>query len=373
MITIATIVGARPQFIKAAAISRAIAMHNKFKTNGLPPINEIIFHTGQHYDYELSAVFFKELGLPDPAYHLSVGSGNHGFQTGMVMGKLEGFLMKINPDLVLVYGDTNGTLAGGLTAAKLNIPVAHVEAGLRSFNRKMPEEINRVLTDHCSSWLFCPSEQAVQNLAKEGIRQGVSLVGDVMYDLCLWHQKRANKHKNLLVELGLQPGSYALATIHRCENTDDYERLSSILNGLEKIVSEGTPVVIPLHPRTKKMLHSLSITLSEVKAIQPVSYEEMLLLEKNAKVILTDSGGVQKEAYWLGIPCITLRDETEWVETVQLGWNIVVGINSDFIADATHNLPIGEKRPMLYGNGDTAEKIVRKIVEKFPNNSKFGT
>jgi UDP-GlcNAc3NAcA epimerase len=373
MITIATIVGVRPQFIKAAAISRAISKHNKLSSYHFCPINEILFHTGQHYDYEMSAVFFQELGLSDPAYYLGVGSGSHGFQTGMVMKKLEGLLMKINPDLVLVYGDTNGTLAGGLTAAKLNIPVAHVEAGLRSFNRKMPEEINRVLTDHCSSLLFCPSEQAVQNLAKEGIRRGVSLVGDVMYDVCLWHKKRADKHNNLLIELGLQPKSYALATIHRCENTDDYDRLSSIFNGLEKIVSKGMPVVLPLHPRTKKMLQSLSIPFSKIKVIKPLSYEEMLLFEKNAKVILTDSGGVQKEAYWLGIPCITLRDETEWVETVQLGWNIVAEIDSDFIADAIHNPPIGEKQPMLYGNGDTAEKIVNRIVKQFSTNPQIDT
>jgi len=363
MITIATIVGARPQFIKAAAISRAIAKHNKFKANGFPQINEIIFHTGQHYDYEMSAVFFKELGLPDPAYHLGIGSGNHGFQTGKVMEKLEGPLMKIKPDLVLVYGDTNSTLAGGLTAAKLKIPVAHVEAGLRSFNRDMPEEINRVLTDHLSSWLFCPSEQAVKNLAKEGIRNGASMVGDVMYDVCLWHQQRIDKHNNLLSELGLQSGSYALATIHRAENTDDQESLSSIFKGLERVVSEGTPVVLPLHPRTKKMLHVFSINYQKIKTIPPVSYEEMLFLEKNAKVILTDSGGLQKEAFWLGIPCITLRNETEWVETVQSGWNIIVGNDADLLDHAIHNLPAGKQGKKFYGNGKAAEKIVNHIAE----------
>jgi UDP-N-acetylglucosamine 2-epimerase len=362
MITIATIVGARPQFIKAAAISRAIAQHNKFKNNGLPPINEIIFHTGQHYDYELSAVFFKELGLPDPAYHLSVGSGNHGFQTGKIMEKLEGPLMKLKPDLVLVYGDTNSTLAGALTAAKLNIPVAHVEAGLRSFNRDMAEEINRVLTDHISSWLFCPSELAVKNLAKEGIHNGVSMVGDVMYDVCLWHLQRVDKHHNILLELGMRPGNYALATIHRAENTDDYNRLLSIFSILERVVSKGTPVVLPLHPRTKRMLNFFSINYQKIKVISPVSYEEMLILEKHAKVILTDSGGIQKEAYWLGIPCITLRNETEWIETVKNGWNIIVGLNSDLIIDVIRKLPTNKKRPQLYGNGDSAKKIINKIV-----------
>jgi UDP-N-acetylglucosamine 2-epimerase len=369
MITIATIVGARPQFIKAAAISRAITHHNKFKTNGLPPINEIIFHTGQHYDYEMSAVFFKELGLPEPAYHLNVGSGNHGFQTGKVMQKLESLLMKIKPDLVLVYGDTNGTLAGGLTAAKLKIPVAHVEAGLRSFNRDMPEEINRILTDHISSWLFCPSEQAVKNLAKEGIRNGATMVGDVMYDVCLWHQQRMDKHHNLLSELGLRPGSYALAAIHRAENADDYNRLSSIFKGLERVIFKGTPVVLPLHPRTKKMPNFFSIDYQKIKAIPPVSYEEMLCLEHNAKLIFTDSGGIQKEAYWLEVPCVTLRNETEWMETLETGWNIIVGVDPDLIAETVkREVPIGN-HPELYGNGNAAGKIIQALCLGLPEKS----
>jgi UDP-N-acetylglucosamine 2-epimerase len=369
MITIVTIVGARPQFIKAAAISRAIAKHNKYKTNGLALINEIIVHTGQHYDYEMSAVFFNELGLPEPAYHLSVGSGNHGFQTGKVMQKLESPLMRIKPDLVLVYGDTNSTLAGSLTAAKLKIPVAHVEAGLRSFNRDMPEEINRILTDHISDWLFCPSEQAVQNLAKEGILNGATTVGDVMYDVCLWHQQRIDKHRNLLSELGLHPGSYALATIHRAENTDDYKRLTSIFKGLEKVIFEGTPVVLPLHPRTKKMLHFFSINYQKIKTIPPVSYEEMLCLEQNAKAILTDSGGIQKEAYWLKVPCVTLRNETEWVETLETGWNIIVGVDPDLIAETVkREVPIGN-HPELYGNGNTAGKIIQTLCQGLPEKS----
>ena len=366
MIKIATIVGARPQFIKAAAISRAITKHNKVKTDGFCPIDEIILHTGQHYDYEMSAVFFKELGLPDPAYHLSVGSGNHGFQTGMVMQKLEDRLMKIKPDLVIVYGDTNSTLAGGLTAAKLKIPVAHIEAGLRSFNRNMAEEINRVLTDHISSWLFCPSELAVQNLASEGIHNGVFMVGDVMYDVCLWHQQRVNKHHNLLLEFGLRPGRYALATIHRAENTDDYERLSSIFKGLQQVVSEGTQVVLPLHPRTKKMLKSFSLTYQNIKTIPPVSYEEMLCLEQNAKAILTDSGGIQKEAYWLKVPCVTLRDETEWVETLETGWNIIAGVEPDLIAETVKREVPNGNHPKLYGDGDTADKIIQTLCQGLP-------
>jgi UDP-N-acetylglucosamine 2-epimerase len=311
----------------------------------------------------MSEVFFQELGLSEPAYHLGVGSGGHCFQTGEVMAKLEGPLIKIRPDLVLVYGDTNSTLAGGLAAAKLNIPVAHVEAGLRSFNRKMPEEINRVLTDHLSSWLFCPSELAVKNLKKEGIRQGVALVGDVMYDVCLWHKERADKHCDLLPKFGLQSKTYALATVHRAENTDNNERLSSIFKGLERVVSEGIPVVLPLHPRTKKMLHFFSINYQKIQTISPVSYEEMLCLEQNAKVILTDSGGIQKEAYWLKVPCVTLRDETEWVETLKTGWNLIAGTDVDLIAVAANCEPPNGNRPQLYGNGNTADKIVGVLAQ----------
>jgi len=284
------------------------------------------------------------------------------------MEKLEGPLMKIKPDLVLVYGDTNSTLAGGLTAAKLNIPVAHVEAGLRSFNRNMPEEINRVVTDHLSTWLFCPSEQALQNLEQEGIRNGASMVGDVMYDVCLWHLQRMDKNHNLLSQLGLLPGNYALATIHRAENTDDPDRLNSIFNAFERIISEGTPVVLPLHPRTKKMLKSFSLTYQNIINIPPVSYKEMLSLEKNAKVILTDSGGIQKEAYWLKVPCITLRYETEWVETLQTGWNIVAGVNSDIILKSVKREAPNGNHPNLYGNGDTADKIIQTLCQGLPAN-----
>jgi UDP-N-acetylglucosamine 2-epimerase len=367
MITIATILGARPQFIKAAAISRAIANHNNSATNQFLPINEILIHTGQHYDYELSAVFFRELGLSDPAYHLGIGSGSHGFQTGQVLAELESPLIEIRPDLVIVYGDTNSTLAGGLTSAKLNIPVAHIEAGLRSFNRTMPEEINRILTDHLSSWLFCPSELAVKNLAKEGIRNGVSMVGDVMYDVCLWHHKRADRHLNLLSELGLESGGYALATVHRAGNVDDPKRLNSIFAGLERIAAEEIPIILPLHPRTKKALLSYGIAVKKIKTILPVSYEEMLVLEKNARVILTDSGGVQKEAYWLGIPCITLRDETEWPETVEAGWNVVVGSDQNLMMENVRRDSPTQNRLRLYGKGQTSTEIVQILAEYLLN------
>jgi UDP-N-acetylglucosamine 2-epimerase len=232
----------------------------------------------------------------------------------------------------------------------------------------MPEEINRVLTDHISSWLFCPSNQAIQNLAREGIRSGASMVGDVMYDVCLWHLQRADKQHNQLLKLGLRPGSYALATVHRAENTDDPYRLRSIFYAFERVVSEGTPVVLPLHPRTKKMLKTFSINYQKIKAISPVSYEEMLCLEQSAKVILTDSGGIQKEAYWLKVPCVTLRDETEWVETLQTGWNIIAGADTDIIAKSVkRGMPNGN-HPRLYGNGDTADKIIETLCQGLPGN-----
>lgn len=358
---VATVVGARPQFIKAAAISRAIAQHNA--TCSERTITEVLIHTGQHYDYKMSAVFFHELGLPEPTHHLGVGSGPHGAQTGEMLKQLEAVLLRDKPDLVLVQGDTNSTLAGALAAAKLHVPVAHVEAGLRSFNQRMPEEVNRILTDHLATWLFCPSEQAVQNLAREGIREGVHLVGDVMYDVLLWHLPRAREHQSLLTERGLQPGSYALATIHRAENTDDPQRLRSIFTALERLAQDGLPVVIPLHPRTDKALASVGIVLERVHAMPPISYEEMLCLEANARVILTDSGGLQKEAYWLGVPCVTLREETEWVETVIVGWNVLVGCDLDRVIEAAHRARPNRSGPSLYGDGHAAERIVCCLAE----------
>lgn len=354
-LTIATIVGARPQFIKAAPVSRAIAAHNAAHPDRL--IHEALVHTGQHYDHEMSAIFFAELGLPDPAHHLGVGSGTHGVQTGEMLKALEPVLARERPSLVLVYGDTNSTLAGALAAAKLHVPVAHVEAGLRSFNRRMPEEVNRVVTDHLSTWLFCPSEQAVRNLSREGIDRHVYLVGDVMYDVVRWHLRRAPSGE-ALERLRLSPGSYALVTVHRAENTDDPARLRAIFAALGSLATDGMRVVLPLHPRTRHALETSGIIPAGVETIPPASHEQMLTLQANARVILTDSGGVQKEAYWLGVPCVTLREETEWVETLAEGWNVLAGSDPARILDAARREPPAGKRPPLYGEGDVAARVV---------------
>jgi UDP-GlcNAc3NAcA epimerase len=381
---IATIVGARPQFIKAGAVSRAIWAFNKKHSNR--QIGEILIHTGQHYDYLMDKVFFKELELPKPDYHLGVGSGSHGKQTGMMLEKIEAILQKEKPKVVMVYGDTNSTLAGALAAIKLHIPVAHVEAGLRSYNRDMPEEINRLVTDHLSTFLFCPTVQAVRNLQKEGIKDDdlykVKRVGDVMYDSILYYSKLAETRSTILRDLNLlyPPNSvlrtqnlklktrnYYLVTLHRAENADNPEKLKSILKALHEIGKDST-VIFPLHPRTKKMIHGyhLSAYCTRIYLIEPVSYFDMLKLEKNAKAILTDSGGVQKEAYWFSIPCFTLREETEWVETVKSGWNILVGTEKKRIIEEVNRLeknrPIHKRMPM-FGDGKASEKIVRKIAE----------
>ena len=377
MVKIATIIGARPQFIKAAVVNRAIQSFNQKKKQ----IQEILVHTGQHYDYLMDRVFFEELDLPQPHYHLGVGSGSHGKQTGIMLERIEAILQKEKPEAVLVYGDTNSTLAGALAAAKLNIPVAHVEAGLRSYNRRMPEEINRLITDHLSTFLFCPTAQAVQNLLKEGIRDGkgkiVKNVGDVMYDSILYYSKIAEIKSTILKDLGLltlntqnsklKTHNYYLATLHRAENTDDTKRLKSILKALNEIGKEA-PVILPLHPRTKKMMgvHRLSMKSQGVKMINPVSYLNMLMLEKNAKAILTDSGGVQKEAYWLKVPCLTLRDETEWVETVKSGWNVLVGAETERIIEGVHEAMrkvLPRKEPNAFGNGKASGKIVELLIK----------
>ncbi len=374
---IVTIVGARPQFIKAAVVSWAIQTSNKKKKK----IQEILVHTGQHYDYLMDRVFFEELDLPQPNYHLGVGSGSHGKQTGIMLERIETVLHKEKPRVVLVYGDTNSTLAGALAAAKLNIPVAHVEAGLRSYNQAMPEEINRLITDHLSTFLFCPTAQAVQNLLKEGIRDGkgkiVKNVGDVMYDSILYYSKLAEIKSTILKDLGLltlntqnsklKTHNYYLATLHRAENTDDPKRLKSILKALNEI-GKDAPVILPLHPRTKKVMkiYNLSPDNHRVKLIEPVSYLNMLTLEKHAKAILTDSGGVQKEAYWLRVPCFTLRDETEWIETVESGWNRLVGAETERIIEGVHEaireiLP--RKEPNAFGNGKASGKIVDFLIK----------
>lgn len=290
-------------------------------------------HTGQHYDDAMSAVFFRELAIPEPDYNLGVGSEPHGQQTGAMLTGIEAVLLKELPDWVLVYGDTNSTLAGALAAAKLHIPVAHVEAGLRSFNRRMPEELNRVLTDHISTLLFCPTQTAVENLAAEGITQGVHLVSDVMHEALRWAAERGRTHGTILERLGVREKSYLLATVHRAENTDDPARLRAILDAFAAL---DEPIVFSIHPRTQVRIEALNLKsqIRNLKSISPVGYLDMVQLEQAARLILTDSGGIQKEAYWLGVPCVTLRDETEWVETVTTGWNVLTGAETERIVRA---------------------------------------
>jgi UDP-N-acetylglucosamine 2-epimerase len=351
---ILTVVGARPQFIKLAPLSKIL------RENG---INEIIVHTGQHYDENMNDLFFKELEIPEPDYNLGIGSGNHGEQTGRMLIEIEKIMLKENPDLVIVYGDTNSTLAGALAASKLHVKLAHVEAGLRSFNKRMPEEINRVLTDHVSDILFCPTQTAVENLKNEGITNGVYLVGDVMFDALLHFSKISDIKSNILERLNIKPKEYYLATIHRAENTDNYERLKNILTAFSKL---DEMVVFPIHPRTRKMINYYGLDdlleNNNVKVIDPVGYLDMLKLEKNAKAILTDSGGVQKEAFWLKVPCITLRDETEWIETVNLGWNRLVGSNVEKILEAVRDLKFGTD---VNFDNDFSAKKVYEIIKKF--------
>ncbi len=357
-LTIVTVVGARPQFVKAAAISRAIATHNRATLDA--PIEETIVHTGQHYDDNMSRVFFEQLHIPRPAMDLGVRAGRHGEMTGAMMERIEGVLVDLQPDWVLTYGDTNSTLAAALAAAKLHVPIAHVEAGLRSYNRRMPEEINRVLTDVISTVLFCPTDVAVANLAREGITEGIHQVGDVMYDSVLFNAALAQEGSAVLDELGLEPGGYRLATVHRAENTDDPARLDGILHAFDRITG---PIVLPLHPRTRKVLAGHGRGFGDtVRVVDPVPYLDMLMLERSARTILTDSGGVQKEAYWFDVPCVTLRDETEWVETVDVGGNRVVGADSDAIVAAVAAFDAeGDSdrwgQP-LYGDGRCAERIV---------------
>lgn len=439
---IATIVGARPQFIKAAAVSRAIAAYNR-PASGAPvpappssspvapdsayltpaasrpspdsgPITEVLIHTGQHYDDGMSAVFFRELEIPEPQYNLGVGSGTHGRQTGQMLAAIEEVLLAEKPAWVLIYGDTNSTLAGALAAAKLHIPVAHVEAGLRSFNRRMPEEINRVVADRLSTLLLCPSQVAADNLAAEGIVKNVVITGDVMADALQFAAAKAATRSDILARLGLQPRRYLLATVHRAENTDDPDRLESIMKALIALAKEET-VVLPLHPRTRKILAaSLPATLmysaapltsnaaslmyivapltsnnasslpsaapsaatppalspapspappaappaAALRIIDPIGYFDSIALQKSARLLLTDSGGMQKEAYWLRVPCVTLRDETEWVETVASGWNILAGADHDKIMEAVRGFKAPSAHPSLYGEGKAAEKII---------------
>lgn len=346
-----TIIGARPQFIKAATVSRAIATRDD--------ISEVIVHTGQHYDANMSDIFFDELAIPRPDHHLGIGGGSHGAMTGRQIEAIEAVLVNEKPDCLLVYGDTNSTLAGALAAVKLHIPVAHVEAGLRSFNRRMPEEINRILTDHASDLLFAPTETAMHNLSQEGIpTERTHLVGDVMYDAALFYGDRARKPV-WFDALPVQVGEFVLATVHRAENTDDPQRLADILSGLS---ASGKQVILPLHPRTGQRIQSLDLPMiSNLHIVPPVGYLEMVWLEKNCDLIATDSGGVQKEAYFHGKPCVTLRDETEWVELVEAGWNILTGSDPDRIAAALASSSPPQMNP-FYGEGDTAAKVLDWIA-----------
>ena len=360
MMKVVTIVGARPQFIKAAVVSRALR-----STAG---VSEVLIHTGQHYDDNMSAVFFEELEIPKPDYHLGVGSGSHGVQTGRMLEAIEQVLIQEKPDWVLVYGDTNSTLAGALAAVKLHIPVAHVEAGLRAFNRRMPEEINRVLADHASDLLFAPTEAAVGNLRQEGLpKERIHLVGDVMYDAALYYGAQAEANSRILEQLGLRPKQYILATVHRAENTDDPARLRAIFGGLLQI-AEGWPVVIPLHPRTRKALERegmLAETERGLRIIPAVGYLDMLMLEKNAQLIAADSGGVPKEAFFFKLPTVILRKETEWVELVEMGWAVAVEpLSAADIAVVLrkHLTARGSNQRHPYGNGQAAEKIVSLML-----------
>ena len=353
MKTIMTILGARPQFIKAAAVSRAIAMQ--------PGLTERIIHTGQHYDPGMSDIFFDEMDIPRPAHQLETGGGSHGAMTGDQLRSIEAILMEERPDWVLVYGDTNSTLAGALAAAKLHIPVAHVEAGLRSFNRRMPEEINRVLTDHLAEILFAPSSAAGRQLEREGVTvDQIHIIGDVMLDAALHYKGRA-RQPAWFDELGLTAGNFHLCTIHRAENTDDPERLRSIMTGLSQ---SDIPIVLPVHPRTRKTLERLNMQPAAcVRMVDPVGYLEMVWLEQNCVAVLTDSGGVQKEAYFHGRPCITLRDETEWTELVELGVNILVGADPAAIARALKNPPVRPTAGDVYGDGRASQFIARVLAE----------
>jgi UDP-GlcNAc3NAcA epimerase len=344
---IVTIVGARPQFIKAAAVSRVLRERHR----------EILVHTGQHYDYEMSGIFFDGLELPAPEINLGVGSGSHGAQTGAMLNAIEDVLQAERPDWLLIYGDTNSTMAGALAAAKLPVPVAHVEAGLRSFNRRMPEEINRVVADHLSALLICPSDTAVTNLAAEGITRNVHQVGDVMLDVLNWaRQNLATRPSGILSRLGVTSGEYLLATVHRSENTDDPAQLSNILNAFNCL---GEPIVFPVHPRARKIMAQSGLRMApHVQLIDPVGYLDMVALTGSARLVLTDSGGLQKEACWLHVPCVTLRNETEWVETVDAGWNTLAGSDPQKIACAVRTFAPTTTAPALYGDGLAASRCV---------------
>jgi len=358
-VKILTVIGARPQFIKAATVSRVIAANEA--------IEEVLLHTGQHYDSNMSAIFFEELDIPQPKYNLGISGTGHGEQTGKMLVRIEEVLLTEKPDFVVVYGDTNSTLAGALAAVKLHIPLAHVEAGLRSFNRKMPEEINRILTDHSAEILFVPTDTAFKNLESEGIdEKKIMNVGDVMLDATIHYIAKAEKTRSILSDLNLAPKSFVLVTIHRAENTDDSKKLKKIFDSLENLTKEHR-LLLPLHPRTLKGLTSINFALgnSDIQFIDPVGYLDMLILEKNAKMIITDSGGVQKEAYFHRVPCITMREETEWTELVENGCNFLARPeNLSKVYNRARSVEFSTSKNM-YGDGDAALKIVNTLESYF--------
>jgi UDP-GlcNAc3NAcA epimerase len=344
-----SVVGNRPQFIKSAPLS--VAMRNG-------GVDEVVLHTGQHYDRELSAIFFEELGLPAPTHRLDAGPGTHGAQTARMLPGIEEAIVAEAPDAVLVYGDTNSTLAGALAAVKLHVPVAHVEAGLRSFDRAMPEEVNRVVVDAVSTLLLCPTDVAVANLRNEGRSEGVHQVGDVMYDANLALAPRARERSTALGDLGVAPGEYVLVTLHRQANARP-EPLRAVLEALAEL---DEPVVFPVHPRTRAVLDEEGIRPpGRIRLLPPVGYLDFAALASQARVVATDSGGVQKEAYWYRVPCVTLRETTEWVETLETGWNVLVGTDTRRIAAALADPPRSAAHPDLYGDGRAAERIVELL------------
>lgn len=340
-----SVVGARPQFIKAAPVSRALTAAG---------LRDIIVHTGQHFDPLMSDVFFQELGIPNPSYNLEVNSLSHGAMTGRMLERLEAVMLSEKPDSVVIYGDTNSTVAAALAAAKLHIPIAHVEAGLRSFNRRMPEEINRIVADQLSELLLCPTRAAVENLAAEGIKAGVFHVGDVMYDTALFATEQARAQSNILTRLGLTPRGYRVATIHRAETTDDTVKFAAVLAWLEALpLTDGGPIIMPLHPRTRKLLDATGRVLRDVTVIDPLGYLDMTWLVHNSSGVLTDSGGLQKEAYFHRVPCVTLRDETEWVETIESGWNRLW---------MTPSFSLPRREITDYGTGNSAAAIATLVA-----------
>jgi len=355
-VKIVSIVGARPQFIKAAAVSRLLRQDHQ----------EVLVHTGQHYDYEMSGIFFDGLELPVADKNLGVGSGSHGAQTAGMLQGIEEVLAAARPDCLLIYGDTNSTLAGALAASKLSVPVAHIEAGLRSYNRRMPEEVNRVVADHLSNLLLCPSEVAVRNLAAEGVTRNVHVIGDVMLDVLNWARQRlAANPSSIHQRLGVRERQYLVATVHRSENTDDPSRLAGILDSFN---TADETIVWSVHPRTRRVVADAGMQIEpHVRMIEPVGYLDMVALTGGARMVLTDSGGLQKEAYWLGVPCLTMRDETEWVETVEAGWNTLVGAESQKITPAVRSFTPASERPQLYGDGHAAAKCIELLRQMSPS------